>query len=500
MPMQAALVKASDDTVLANRGGGPFTIGFDFTVDSPTVVNAIGIEDNLEDGLSTVREAGLWDITQDPSVLITTVQIPVGSVAFLSEGFRYVELAEELTLQPGSTYRLGGVLGGADPFTDIASAGGGGAGFSGPGVTILTNRFAVGGGLMEPVNDGSLDPGRWVGANATFLDFSDTDGDGMPDLWEDENGLDKNEAADADDDEEPDGLTNLQEFEFGTDPNDPDSDKDGISDGDEVTNGTDPTDATDPGNPELAGICLVNASDDTALTNRTGEFVVGFDFEVLSSTTINALGVEDSNSDGLSNPREVGLWDITGIPSVLVVSTSVPAGSAAGLKDGFRYAMLEGGPVTLATDRQYRIGATFSGNDSFTDTADANGAGSGFSGDNVTILRNSYQTGNVLVEPDRDGTLDPGRWVGGNAAFFGPAEPLQISSITPDPANNSVTFAWNSIAGINYIAERSFDLVTWGELDDGIVGLEGTTSFTDAFVPEGTERIFYRVIEGGAAN
>ena len=49
----------------------------------------------------------------------------------------------------------------------------------------------------------------------------------------------------ADDDD--DGLTNEEEAELGTDPNDSDSDNDGISDGDEVDDGTDPLDADDPG-------------------------------------------------------------------------------------------------------------------------------------------------------------------------------------------------------------------------------------------------------------
>ena len=42
----------------------------------------------------------------------------------------------------------------------------------------------------------------------------------MPDWWEEENGLDKNDPADADEDPDMDGLTNLEEFLGGTDPND----------------------------------------------------------------------------------------------------------------------------------------------------------------------------------------------------------------------------------------------------------------------------------------
>jgi len=69
---------------------------------------------------------------------------------------------------------------------------------------------------------------------------SGSDMDSLPDAWELAHfgNLDAFDSGDAD----RDGLTNLGEYQNGTDPLDPDSDDDGLSDGDEANvHGTDPT-------------------------------------------------------------------------------------------------------------------------------------------------------------------------------------------------------------------------------------------------------------------
>ena len=78
---------------------------------------------------------------------------------------------------------------------------------------------------------------------------TDVDGDGMPNDWEVRNGFNPNNSADAAQDADNDGLTNLQEFQRGLAPRDADTDRDGISDGPNDPDGAGPIIAGPDPNP-----------------------------------------------------------------------------------------------------------------------------------------------------------------------------------------------------------------------------------------------------------
>lgn len=83
------------------------------------------------------------------------------------------------------------------------------------------------------------------------VEAPDSDGDGLPDAWENNHALDPEDDGEfnfdngADGDPDGDGRTNLQEYNGGTGSTNPrkaDTDEDGLDDGEEATAGTNPLD------------------------------------------------------------------------------------------------------------------------------------------------------------------------------------------------------------------------------------------------------------------
>src|SRR6185436_19195726 len=105
----------------------------------------------------------------------------------------------------------------------------------------------------------------------------DRDGDSLPDSYELQYQLNPDFAEDAYLDSDEDGLSNLQEFDAGTDPRRADTDGDLEPDGLEVALGTDPL-TPEPGEPPetilLDGSCTVSALNRSARVQADGVWVL----------------------------------------------------------------------------------------------------------------------------------------------------------------------------------------------------------------------------------
>lgn len=129
----------------------------------------------------------------------------------------------------------------------------------------------------------------------------DADADGIPDWWENYQGLNPADPTDAMLDPDNDGLSNLAEFQENTFATTNDTDQDGLSDGDEITNGTDPRDADTDGDGLLDG--------DEVNIYSTNPLVTDTDADGLSdSVEVNDIGSDpllaDTDGDGLGDQWE----------------------------------------------------------------------------------------------------------------------------------------------------------------------------------------------------
>lgn len=127
-----------------------------------------------------------------------------------------------------------------------------------------------------------------------FASYADSDNDGMPNVWEDANLLNKNSAADATQDADGDGFKNREEHLAGTNPRLTDTDGDGVDDRIERNEGS---------NPLVAGLRPLFAN----ITASAGTDLNQNGLPDAWEARFQAVGLApnlDSDGDGASNAKE----------------------------------------------------------------------------------------------------------------------------------------------------------------------------------------------------
>ncbi len=235
-------------------------------------------------------------------------------------------------------------------------------------------------GAREGAN--TIEIQRTGGSDSSWIQFDyirleylavDTDGDGIPDRYEDLYGfLDPADPTDAANDEDGDGLSNLGEFLAGTDPENPDTDGDTLSDGREVNEtGTNPlladtdgdalSDAdevdvymTDPRNPDTDGDTLTDAEEVNVY--GTSPLLADTDTDGVDDPIEIELGTDPTDPEDVpvifSALWQLGTDDGATAPFSQEVGGSPPApGSAEQLDDDYYFAGTYPDPIgVLALD------------------------------------------------------------------------------------------------------------------------------------------------------
>lgn len=549
---------------LAGNQGFDGTLGLDFDLTGTIKVQQLGVFDDGGDGLINPLTVELWqrdnggtpDVPTDDSgvSVLATATINPGEGA-LQGANRFKRLATELELMPGSYSIVAHGFGPDDLNANVGPLPPGPEGLTTTASLAITfvgsSRFGADGteGLFPDRPDGGA-PNQY-GAGTFSFTTDDADGDGLPDFYEDANGLLKNDPSDADDDPDGDNLDNLAEFQNNTnpqqadtdadgvnddielanqtDPNLPDSDGDGLDDGDEILAGTDPLDPdsdddTFSDGREIAEGSDPNNPDDTPVISFVGELAytvvqgsvgnqafgggLGADFVVNETITVLELGAFDSGADGLQRDIRVRLWarddvgtpdDLTDDTGTLLAELLFDSINPGDLRDGHRVRKLAE-PLLLAPGSY---------------TISASGYGIGEMNGNLGVLAPVFDPLNLsttadpalsfvgsaryggnpdVFPPTPDAELAPYRYAAGTFAFETlPDLPFEITALVYDEGAGTATLTWNSAPGALYSIDRSTDLRSWLEVTDSVPSDGTSTTVTvPAAAPGG--RLYLRVV------
>jgi hypothetical protein len=138
-------------------GNPPFTLGWQFEVDSAFWVRGLGVFDDSLDGLTDSHAVGLWNSS---GTLLTSTTVSSGTANPLVNQFRFAPVTP-FTIAPG-IYRVGALfLSGND---GLIFPGGATGVATVPGLTFVQNAFTFGSSLSDPTATVDGQP-AYFGAN-----------------------------------------------------------------------------------------------------------------------------------------------------------------------------------------------------------------------------------------------------------------------------------------------------------------------------------------------
>jgi hypothetical protein len=161
-------------------------------------------------------------------------------------------------------------------------------------------------------------------------------------------------------------------------------------------------------------------------STNTASDTLGYEV-TLGSTPLQltALGIWDSNSDGLAASHDVGVWNADG--TVLKGFVSIPAGVGATLVNGYRYADLAT-PMDLAPHTTYIIGASYQTDDEYRWFAGFGDYANDHTAGGITIGLGRYDASTSLTYPTHTTGIT---YTGPNALFTVVPEPTSLLLLLP---------------------------------------------------------------------
>jgi hypothetical protein len=186
----------------------------------------------VQNGVTTSGESAYFTVPVNGSVNLPTIKLgsstPIPTSLAITPGAPTLStIGQTIQLQVTGAY--------PNSVTANLTAGASGTSYTTSNAAIanitadgLVTAVAGGTVVIQATNDGAS------GIIAVHVVLGGASHGGIPDSWAILHGLDPTNPTMPSEDPDHDGLTNLQEFQLGTDPNNQDTDGDGLSDGDEV--------------------------------------------------------------------------------------------------------------------------------------------------------------------------------------------------------------------------------------------------------------------------